>query len=292
MRWEVTVEEAATNPPSKLRGRGRRGSAGGDGGEGVGPTKRRSVACAVREADGLPHHGRSRERPGEGVYGRPGSRPGSRTTSRSPVREQEARRDPAAEAWRFWAKRLVEVVFVPVAFVQTRLANEGRRGARGDEGGRRHRPERGVRRRKVRELGVLGEPGCRRDGGPRRVREREPLERRVPVAVSEPTRAVLKGPVRGLHRGDEQAGSRSRVVVNVSDCRPAVPVAVRFPCNRGQGIQGVREQVGLVTEVPPGDGGERHLFQRREAEPKERAASSVGTRGGWGAAEARPGRSS
>jgi hypothetical protein len=227
----------------------------------------------------------------------------------------------AADAWRFWANRLVEVVFVPVALVQTRFANEdGEFPVRTKDVAVTEPKEALVaetlpncplaanRLVVVTEVPVpsVNVSPCR-EAVPVAVRlptvaepmvaafstetpaaARLPTERLdpvafvnvrawrlvVPVAVSEPTKDVENVP---FEAWTEEAKSVEPVAfVNERLWSEAVPVAVRLPTVEARAYREFAKRLVVVTEVEVTFA--RTAFQRREADPKESAASSVGMR--------------
>jgi hypothetical protein len=96
----------------------------------------------------------------------------------------------------------------------------------------------------------------------------------VPVAVNPPTSAVANVPfvpwTVEANRVDPVA------FVKVRLCSEAVPVAVRFPTVEARAYREFAKRLVVVTEVEVTFA--RTAFQRREADPKESAASSVGMR--------------
>ena len=96
----------------------------------------------------------------------------------------------------------------------------------------------------------------------------------VPVAVREPTRAVAKVPFEGLDGGDEQAGAGR--VRERERLQARGPGRGQVPHRRGQGMGEFANRLVVVTDVEVTSA--RTAFQRNDAAPSERAASSVGTR--------------
>jgi hypothetical protein len=186
----------------------------------------------------------------------------------------ESEERTAAEAWRFCAKRLVEVVFVPVAFVQTRFAKEdGAEPVRTRDVAVTDPNVAFVEERfancpfVANRLVVVTEP-------PVAFVKVRPWSDVVPVAVNPPTRTDEKVP---FEAWTEETNRLEPVAfVNVSDCRLAVPVAVRLPTVDARAYREFAKRFVVVTEVAVTEASA--AFQRREAEPRERAASSVGMR--------------
>jgi hypothetical protein len=216
----------------------------------------------------------------------------------------------AAEAWRFCANRLVEVVFVPVALVQMRFANEdgafpvsARDVAVTDpnvafvEETLENCPFVANRLVVVTEVAVpfVNVSDCREvvpvavrfptvaepmvapasvSEVPAPVVKLKPCKEVVPVAVNPPTSAVENVP---FEAWTEEAKSVEPVaLVKVNACSEAVPVAVRLPTVEAKAYSEFANRLVVVTDVAVALAST--AFQRSEAEPSERAASIVGIR--------------
>ena len=124
VRVEVTVEEAATNPPSSCRVAVAEDPRAGDGARVSDSDEEKAGQPVPSARQRRPAPSRSRSRTSRRGRIRKTRKPSrSRTTwsrSRSRTRARRPRPRPGGSGRRGWSRW----VFVPVAFVQTRLANE------------------------------------------------------------------------------------------------------------------------------------------------------------------------